>query len=79
MEIISNEGNDKLCLERRNYDDEWSEEEKCKLMKDFGERIEYLKKDDSGSLANYGNHIWDKVFKNAPSKIGGRQPLKKLK
>ena len=48
-------------------------------MKDFGERIEYIKKDDSGSLANYGNHIWDKVFKNAPSKIGGRQPLKKLK
>ena len=49
MEIISNEGNDKLCLEKRNYDDEWSEEEECKLMKDFGERIEYLKKDDSGS------------------------------
>ena len=22
-------------------------------------------------------HIWDKVFKNGPSKICGRQPLKK--
>ena len=25
------------------------------------------------------NHIWDKVFKNGPSKISGRQPLKNLK
>ena len=24
-------------------------------------------------------YIWDKVFKNGPSKICGRQPLKKLK
>ena len=24
-------------------------------------------------------HIWDKVFKNGPSKICGRQPLKNLK
>ena len=25
------------------------------------------------------NHIWVKVFKNGPSRICGRQPLKKLK
>ena len=24
-------------------------------------------------------HIWGKIFKNGPSKICGRQPLKKLK
>ena len=24
-------------------------------------------------------HIWDKLFKNGPSKICGRQPLKNLK
>ena len=27
----------------------------------------------------YENHIWDKVFKNGPSKICGRQPWKNLK
>ena len=26
----------------------------------------------------YLNNIWDKVFKNGPSKICGRQPLKKF-
>ena len=26
-----------------------------------------------------GTSIWDKVFKNGPSKICGRQPLKNLK
>ena len=27
----------------------------------------------------FNKNIWDKVFKNAPSKICGRQPLKNLK
>ena len=27
----------------------------------------------------YSVFLWNKVFKNAPSKICGRQPLKKLK
>ena len=34
-----------------------------------------------GSVYSYFNKkiIWDKVFKTGPSKICGRQPLKKLK
>ena len=31
------------------------------------------------SFFNYISIIWDKVFKNGPSKIYGRQPLKNLK
>ena len=27
----------------------------------------------------FSEHIWDKLFKNGPSKICGRQPLKNLK
>ena len=30
-------------------------------------------------VANSLNFIWDKVFKNGPGKICGRQPLKNLK
>ena len=36
-------------------------------------------KEYSRTTKTIGKHIWDKVFKNVPSKICERQSLKKLK
>ena len=42
-------------------------------------RSYYWYEEISGDLRTFSENNWDKVFKNGPSKICGRQPLKNLK
>ena len=41
--------------------------------------IKCITKEVRSLLPPNGKNIWDEVFKNGPSKICGRQPLKNLK
>ena len=38
----------------------------------------FIKKMKKKNTHTHNNHIWDKLFKNVPSKISGRQPLKNI-